>query len=156
MSFGNYVNLAEVEVTEYSNLGEGQFPMVITSNEEKKNDTGTRIYYMVSMNVFEGQFKDATHNEFFDVVNSENSTTEKIGRENIKKLATACGRPNATSFDELANIPFVSIRKKSKKSDYINTVAYEAYTPGAAIQQQPVAAQPAQQPAGGTPSWASQ
>mgnify|MGYP003633745614 FL=1 len=147
MSFGQYgVDLATVEVKDYSGLPVGSFPMVIESYEEKKSDDGTsRIYFMAAMTVFEGASKDQKHNEFFDVVNTGNPIVAEIGIESIKKLAIACGKPNAASFEELINIPFVSIRKK--KGEYTNTVAYDQYVAGAPL------AQPTEQAA--APSWAA-
>tara|TARA_R110000851_G_scaffold217813_1_gene370747 strand:- start:468 stop:923 length:456 start_codon:yes stop_codon:yes gene_type:complete len=149
MSFGQYgVDLATVEVKDYSGLPVGSFPMVIESYEEKKSDDGTsRIYFMAAMTVFEGASKDQKHNEFFDVVNTGNPIVAEIGIESIKKLAIACGKPNAASFEELINIPFVSIRKLDKTKKYVNTVAYEQYVAGAPL------AQPTEQAA--APSWAA-
>lgn len=148
MTFGNYgINLETVEVTEYTNLGEGKYPMVITSHEEKKADDGSRVYFMVEYTIFEGANKDQKHNEFFDVVNTGKPVVAEIGIGNIKKLAIACGKPNAASFDELMNIPFIATRKK--KGEYTNTVAYDPYVAGA-VNSAPVAA------AGGdAPAWAN-
>jgi predicted RNase H-related nuclease YkuK (DUF458 family) len=78
-------------------------------------------------------------------IHNSSEKAQKIGREQVASWAKACGKPNANSFDELLERPFVAVLDIEKGKDgYADKNRIVGYVMGSAAAPK-VAPKPAAQ-----------
>lgn len=159
--FGFDVSEVEVDApVSYDPLPEGEYVLKALDAEEKTTSRGDGSYIKVKYEVVKGDYEGRLLWQNFNV-NNPSEKAQKIGRQQLKAWATACGKPDADDTDKLLDKPFkaaVSIEPGSggyAASNKIKAFLFDAEkeskpTPRAAA---PAAKPPAAKPSAATNPW---
>ena len=105
--FGFDLNEYESEERSYEPLPKGEYELKCTDAEEKTTQKGG-IMIAATFEVVSGK---ATGRKVWNNFNIHNDSekAQRIGREQVSAWARACGKPNATSVDELLERSFTAV-----------------------------------------------
>jgi hypothetical protein len=104
--FGFDVSEVEVDApVSYDPLPEGEYVLKALDAEEKATARGDGSYIKVKYEVVKGDYEGRLLWQNFNV-NNPSEKAQKIGRQQLKAWATACGRPEADDTDKLLERPF--------------------------------------------------
>ncbi len=91
---------------DYSPIPKGEYTIKCTEAEAKDTKSGGEMI-AATFEVVGGQYDGRKIWNNFNIHNSSEKA-QKIGREQVASWARACGKPNATSFDELLERKFIA------------------------------------------------
>lgn len=127
----------------YDPLPKGDYKLKCTEAEEKETRSGG-VMIAATFEVVGGEHDGRKVWNNYNIHNSSEKA-QKIGREQVASWAKACGKPNATSFDELLERPFTAVLDIEKGKDgYSDKNRIVGYVLGSAPAPK-VAPKPAQQ-----------
>lgn len=103
-------NMSEVETDERTQSREllptGDYVMHVASTDVKRTKRGDGSFLTVCFEILRGPHARRKIWTNFTLTNP-NADAERIGRQQLKSLATAVGKPNLTDSDQLLEIDFV-------------------------------------------------
>jgi len=143
-------NMSDVDFEEqsYELIPNGQYMMHLASAEMKKTKRGDGAYLSACFEITKGSMAGRKVWNNFNVANP-NPEAERIGREQLKRLAVAVGKPNASDTDQLIEIDFVgtiAVEKGGAGYPDKNIVKGFAATTGTKPAPAPAATQAAAKP----------
>lgn len=113
--FGFDLNEYASEQRDYTPLPKGDYVLKCTEAEVKATKSGGEMIAAT----FEVATGDNVGRKIWNNFNIHNASekAQKIGREQVAAWARACGKPNATSFDELLERKFTAVVDIEKGKD---------------------------------------
>jgi hypothetical protein len=100
----------------YDPVPAGIYRLKALEAEEKTTSTGGEMI-SVKYQICEGEYKGRFIWNNFNVVN-KSAQAERIGRSQVAAWARACGKPNASSTDQLLDAPFSARVKIEEQAGY--------------------------------------
>ena len=126
---------------DYSPIPKGEYTIKCTEAESKDTKSGGEMI-VATFEVVGGQFNGRKIWNNFNINNSSEKA-QKIGREQVASWARTCGKPNATSFDELLERKFIaSIDIEKGKDGYADKNRVVGYIMEGSIPTKPKAQVP--------------
>jgi hypothetical protein len=105
--FGFDLNDYESEERSYEPLPKGEYELKCTDAEEKTTQKGGTMI-AATFEVVSGKHANRKVWNNFNIHN-DSEKAQRIGREQVSAWARACGKPNATSVDELLERSFTAV-----------------------------------------------
>jgi hypothetical protein len=100
----------------YDPVPPGIYRLKALEAEEKTTSTGGEMI-SVKYRICEGEYEGRLIWNNFNVVN-KSAQAERIGRSQVAAWARACGKPNASSTDQLLDAPFSARVKIEEQAGY--------------------------------------
>ena len=152
------VNSVDTSRGDFEPLPAGDYEVVITNSELRRNKAGTGTFVAMTYQVVSGKYANRL---IFDNINIHNASAkaQEIGRQSLAKIGKAVGVTKITDTANLHSLPFmvkVAVRPADEArgfkagNDVKDYFAVNASSASAAAPTPPPAPQT---PAGTTPPW---
>jgi len=105
--FGFDLNEYESEERSFEPLPKGEYELKCSEAEMKVTKSGGEMI-AATFEIVKGQFANRKVWNNYNIVNNSEKA-QRIGREQVSAWARACGKPNATSVDELLERSFTAV-----------------------------------------------
>jgi hypothetical protein len=113
--FGFDLNEYESEERNYEPLPKGEYELKCSEAEEKTTQKGGQMI-AATFEVVSGKYANRKIWNNYNIHN-DSEKAQRIGREQVSAWARACGKPNATSVDELLERSFTAVLDIEKGSN---------------------------------------
>src|SRR5690349_2184742 len=97
--------------------------LIVRDSERRDTKAGDGWYYVFTIEVMEGPYKGRQLDRYFNQVNPS-AKCQAIGRQQLRELAKAVGKPNFGDTCDLHEIPFIGkiVCKKDDRGEMRNDI----------------------------------